>query len=592
MSSLLTSFGTGVSGIRVAQSGLNVSAHNIANTDTEGYVRQQLIVSDHKYLTNYNENVGLSQVGLGSNVALVLQRRSEFLDVQFREESGRLSFYEVRSETVSEMEDLFGEMDSESFANDIMSIWSAFQELSKTPDDITSRELLVSESDAFLEKCKTLYKQIGEYQTNLNTKIKDCVSAINDISERIHKLNCDIVYYQATEQRPNDLYDARNLLLDELSKYVPIHTDEYSDGVVTVSIEGIPLVTADSFYTMTTEKINPGSDLLKPVWENNGGGDVFREGLSFSTEAKTDIGMLKGILITRGSFTGKYTDVPDKPVETDYLNEAGILDKVAYKKAMNDYNDRIAYYNEMVRPSVITTLQAQLDTLVHGMVTTVNDALCPNKEIEIINVQGQKELIKVLDEEHAPVGCNGSIGNELFKRANTEIYVSETVTLSNGQRAEVMRYQEESTDDVFSLYTLSQIEINADIVVDSAYLPLLENDGSGFAGGYASAHLTNLLDKWNDNQLVLEPESNTLYNFRDYYVGMIGGLGTTGRIANNYIDSETTLVQSVEGQRQSLVGVSTDEELVDLIKFQHMYNACSRYITVVDEMLESLITSL
>lgn len=592
MSSLLTSFGTGVSGIRVAQSGLNVSAHNIANTDTEGYVRQQLIVSDHKYLTNYNENVGLSQVGLGSNVALVLQRRSEFLDVQFREESGRLSFYEVRSETVSEMEDLFGEMDSESFANDIMSIWSAFQELSKTPDDITSRELLVSESDAFLEKCKTLYKQIGEYQTNLNTKIKDCVSAINDISERIHKLNCDIVYYQATEQRPNDLYDARNLLLDELSKYVPIHTDEYSDGVVTVSIEGIPLVTADSFYTMTTEKINPGSDLLKPVWENNGGGDVFREGLSFSTEAKTDIGMLKGILITRGSFTGKYTDVPDKPVETDYLNEAGILDKVAYKKAMNDYNDRIAYYNEMVRPSVITTLQAQLDTLVHGMVTTVNDALCPNKEIEIINVQGQKELIKVLDEEHAPVGCNGSIGNELFQRANTERYVSETVTLSNGQRAEVMRYQEESTDDVFSLYTLSQIEINADIVVDSAYLPLLENDGSGFAGGYASAHLTNLLDKWNDNQLVLEPESNTLYNFRDYYVGMIGGLGTTGRIANNYIDSETTLVQSVEGQRQSLVGVSTDEELVDLIKFQHMYNACSRYITVVDEMLESLITSL
>lgn len=592
MSSLLTSFGTGVSGIRVAQSGLNVAAHNIANTDTEGYVRQQLIVSDHKYLTNYNENVGLSQVGLGSNVALVLQRRSEFLDVQFREESGRLSFYEVRSETVSEMEDLFGEMDSESFANDIMSIWSAFQELSKTPDDITSRELLVSESNAFLEKCKTLYKQIGEYQTSLNTKIKDCVGAINDISERIHKLNCDIVYYQATEQRPNDLYDARNLLLDELSKYVPIHTDEYSDGVVTVSIEGIPLVTADSFYTMTTEKINPGSDLLKPVWENNGGGDVFREGLSFSTEAKTDIGMLKGILITRGSFTGKYTDVPDKPVETDYLNEAGILDKVAYKKAMNDYNDRIAYYNEMVRPSVITTLQAQLDTLVHGMVTTVNDALCPNKEIEIINAQGQKELIKVLDEEHAPVGCNGSIGNELFRRANTERYVSETVTLSNGQRAEVMRYQEESTDDVFSLYTLSQIEINADIVVDSAYLPLLENDGSGFAGGYASAHLTNLLDKWNDNQLVLEPESNTLYNFRDYYMGMIGGLGTTGRIANNYIDSETTLVQSVEGQRQSLVGVSTDEELVDLIKFQHMYNACSRYITVVDEMLESLITSL
>lgn len=592
MSSLLTSFGTGVSGIHVAQSGLNVAAHNIANTDTEGYVRQQLIVADHTYITNFNENVGLSQVGLGTHVSLVLQRRSEFLDLQFREESGRLSFYEVRSETVSEMEDLFGEMDSESFAKDISSIWSAFQELSKTPDDITSRELLISEANSFLEKCKTLYQQIGEYQTNLNTKIKDCVNTINDLSERIYKLNCDIVYYQATGQRPNDLYDARNLLLDELSKYVPIHTEAYSNGTVTVSIEGIPLVTGDSFYTMTTEKINPGSDLLKPVWADNGGGDVFREGLSFSTEAKTDIGMLKGILITRGSFVGRYTDAPVKPLEEDYVNEAGVPDKVAYKKAMNEYNDQIAYYNDMVRPSVVTTLQSQLDTLVHGMVTTINDALCPNKEIEIINAQGQKETIKVLDEENAPVGCNGSIGYELFRRANADRYVTETVTLADGSRAEVKRYQEESEEDIFSLYTLSQIEINSDIVVDSAYLPLLENDGSGFAGGYASSHLTDLLDKWNDNQLVLNPESNTQYNFRDFYIGMIGELGTSGKIANNYIDSETTLVQSVEGQRQSLVGVSTDEELVDLIKFQHMYNACSRYITVIDEMLESLITSL
>ncbi|MDE6635069.1 MAG: flagellar hook-associated protein FlgK [Lachnospiraceae bacterium] len=592
MGSLFTSFSTGVSGIRVAQSGLNVSAHNIANADTKGYVRQQLIVSDHKYINSPNSFQGLDQTGIGTNVSLVLQRRNALLDGQFREQSGRLSFYEVRAETVSEMQELFGELNGQSFANDIQDIWSAFQELSKTPDDITSRELLISQADAFLGKCQMLYNQIDDYQVKLNSNIKDIVAEVNRMSKQIHEINADIVYYQATGQRPNDLYDARNEILDELSKYVPIFTKEYSNGVVTVNVEGIPLVTDDRCYRMTTEQVCPGSDLLKPVWENNGGGDVFREGLSFNTEALTDIGMLKGILVTRGSFMGKYTDMPVKPKEEDYTDENGVLDKVSYRGAMYDFEKEVDYYNEMVRPSIITTLQTQLDTLVHGIITTINDALCPNKEIEIVNADGETEKIRVLDEEHAPIGCNKEMGHELFVRSNYARYTDETVTLTDGTSVAVRRYNEEDPDDVFSMYTLSEVSVNSEIIVDSAYLPLIENTESGFAGGYASSHIADLIDKWDDAVLVLDPEANTPYSFMDYYIGMIGTVGTSGKVANHKIDSQTTLVNSLDGQRQSLTSVSTDEELVDLVRFQHMYSACSRYITVIDEMLETLIVSL
>lgn len=592
MSTLLTSFSTGVSGIRVAQSGLNVSAHNIANADTKGYVRQQVIIADHAYINSPNSFQGIDQTGVGTHVSLVLQRRNEFLDLQFREETGRLNFYEVRAETVSEMQDLFGELDSQSFAYSIEDIWSAFQELAKTPEDITSRELLVSEADAFLGKCQMLYNQIHEYQVNLNSNIKDIVTKVNKLSKRIFELNSDISYYQTAGQRPNDLYDARNEALDELSKYVPLFTKEYSNGVVTVSVEGIPLVTDDRYYTMTTEKINQGSELLKPVWADNGGGDVFREGLSFSAGAKTDIGMLKGVYVTRGSFTGRYTDMPVKPKEEDYTDENGVFDKVGYRWALRDYEDEVDYYNEMVKPSVITTLQTQLDTLVHGMVTTINDALCPNKEIEIVNADGAAEKIKVLDEEHAPMGCNKEIGHELFVRAHCDRYTDETVTLTDGTSVTVKRYNEEDPDNIFSLYTLSEVAINSEILVDSAYLPLIENTQSGFEGGYASSHIMGILDKWDDAILVLDPDSDRAYNFKDFYIGMIGTVGTSGKVANSYIESETTLVNSVDGRRQSLMSVSTDEELVDLVKFQHMYSACSRYITVIDEMLETLIVSL
>lgn len=592
MSSLLTSFSTGVSGIRVAQSGLNVSAHNIANADTTGYVRQQLIVADHTYINSPNNIQGIDQTGIGTHVSLVLQRRNALLDNQYREQTGRLSFYEVRAETVSEMEDLFGELNGQSFSNDIQDIWSAFQELSKTPDDITSRELLVSQADAFLGKCQMLYNQIADYQVKLNSNIKDIVAEVNRMAEQIHKLNSDIVYYQATGQRPNDLYDARNQILDELSKYVPIFTNEYSTGVVIVNVEGIPLVTDDRCYRMTTEQINPGSDLIKPVWENNGGGDVFREGLSFDTGAMTDIGMLKGVLVTRGSFMGKYTDMPVKPKEEDFTDENGVIDYVGYRGALYDFEQEVDYYNEMVRPSIITTLQTQLDTLVHGMVTTINDALCPNKEIEIVNADGVTEKIRVLDDEHAPMGCNKEVGHELFVRSNYARYTDETVTLTDGTSVAVKRYNEENPDDVFSMYTLSEVSINSEIIVDSAYLPLIENTESGFAGGYASSHIAELIDKWDDAVLVLDPDANTAYSFKDFYIGMIGTVGTSGKVANHKIESQNILVNSLEGQRQSLTGVSTDEELVDLVRFQHMYSACSRYITVIDEMLETLIVSL
>ncbi len=592
MGNLMTSFGTGVSGIHLAQTGLNTSSHNIANTDTAGYVRQQVIIADHQYVTRYEEHNGLAQTGLGTQCSVILQRRNQFLDVQFREESGRLNFYKVRSETVNEMEDLFGELTTESFADDLNAIWSTFQELSKTPDDITAREQLVAEAHSFLTKCKTLYNQIGEYKTNLNSQIGEIVDRVNEISKEIHLLNCDIVYYEASGQQANDLYDRRNLLLDELSTYVPVDTIEYSTGVVVVNVEGIPLVSADSYYTMKTEQIAEGSSILKPVWADNGGGDVFRGDLTFSPEGDTDIGKLKGILVTRGSFTGNYSHVPQMPNESDYLNEEGTLDSKAYRIAMNEYEAKVDWYNSMIKPAIVTTMESQFDTLAHGIVTMINDVLCPNEEITIINDSGEEETIRVLNEKNAPVGCDGTAGNELFSRANMERYTKQTVTLADGTTKEVYRYNEEDPSNIFSMYTLSQIEMNSTVMTNTSSLPLLENSNSGYEGGYASTYLQDLLGKWDDEVLVLDPNSRTFYSFNDFYNGMIGSLGTEGKVATNYIESENSLVQSIENQRQSLTGVSTDEELVDLIRFQHMYNACSRYITVVDEMLESLIISL
>ena len=80
--------------------------------------------------------------------------------------------------------------------------------------------------------------------------------------------------------------------------------------------------------------------------------------------------------------------------------------------------------------------------------------------------------------------------------------------------------------------------------------------------------------------------------FHDNIQFLVGQFSTLGNVWKGIIDNQETTVHSVESDRQKEMGVSTDEELADLIKYQQCYNASSRYITVVDEMIEHLLTRL
>ena len=113
--SLFTSFNAGVTGINTAQSGLNTTAHNVGNTKTVGYTRQQNIQTDMYYQTLKTTEKSTLKYGSGSTVAEVRQIRDMFLDREYRTEAGRLEFYETLYTTENEMEDLLGELQGVEF---------------------------------------------------------------------------------------------------------------------------------------------------------------------------------------------------------------------------------------------------------------------------------------------------------------------------------------------------------------------------------------------------------------------------------------------------------------------------------------------
>lgn len=252
------------------------------------------------------------------------------------------------------------------------------------------------------------------------------------------------------------------------------------------------------------------------------------------------------------------------------------------------------------------TVQSQLDTLVHGIVTQVNDILCPNVEMQVqktddkgnvvLDANGDPEMvtIMVLDEKNSLVGDdeNSSVGTELFSRRGMERYEKVTVIGAGGEQFEVYKYNEEDPEDEYSLYTLNELLVNPTVLKDSSTIPVKYNDSSDHPNAYAYDEVLKIAKSFENIIGTLNPNSLTTYNVLDFYKGMVGELSITGNVWNGIITNQQTTVTSIEGERQNVMGVSTEEELSDLIKFQRCFDASSRYITTISEMLEYIIEKL
>ncbi|WOO35140.1 flagellar hook-associated protein FlgK [Anaerocolumna sp. AGMB13020] len=617
--SLSSSLQVGVSGLTASQNALNTTAHNLANVGTKGYTRQQVVMADFAYQKWGVNHISTLQTGLGVNIETVRQVRSIFYDKSYRTEVGRQAFYEAQYESVQEVESMFGELEGVAFQDSLKNFWTSIQELSKQPDAIEVRATLVQNAESLLERADTIYKQLNEYQLNLNKQISDKVSRINEIATGISDLNKRISQYESNGvENANDLRDERNNLLDELGGLVNITYKENSNGVVTVSAEDMPLVTETGTNKMGVAKVSDSSDFLKPVWVAFNT-DVFNLDRPSTTENQSDIGSLRGLLVARGSEKANYTDIPVKPVEADYT------DQNQYKADLAAYEVKAAEYNKNVNVSVIMTTQAQFDQLIHGMVTAINDILSPNKEIEqaviggvvtvdadgnqIVKVGGDVvkdaivkpdgtivKKIKVLDEEKAPYGMDipgHTQGEALFNRKSTERYSEESIQVYDAsgtlQTVTVKKYNEEDPSDIYSLFTLGEIEINSNIKNNYSKIPLsTSKEGDEVDMKTAQA----LIDLWSKPFASLSPNSLAVSTFKDYYTNFTGELATKGDELNTISQNQAIMAQNIDDQRQAIMGVSSDEELTNLIKFQHAYNASSRYITVIDQMLEHLLTRL
>lgn len=549
---LMGSLYIGTSGLQTSQNALNTVGHNLTNADTTGYVRQQTMLGDRQYNTISIDATSIAnkQLGLGVNYSQIRQVRDVFLDKTYREENGRLSMYSTFYNATSEVETLLGELDGASFQDSISQLWTSVQELAKDPGSSVTQGLLMQRAYTFLTDAQAVYKGLCSYQDNVNRDIKNTVNKMNEYGEKIRELNEQIVKIEcAGVEKANDLKDARNQLLDELSGMANIDYYEDNMGNVLVKVEGHMFVTPDRVNEIGLQ-IDETTSFYDVFWKDDARFYINEAGMTIydtstapvfdltqelSPVLDTDIGELKALVITRGDHRANFTDM--EPT----LKENGEVETTAkenYAKISN---------------SVIMTIQAEFDKLVHTVVTEINGAL--------------EQAFQKGDGNYMSDGNGNAL--QIFQRSTAS--PSDAEEINNSE----------------TLFSTANLIINQELMQTPGKLGFKRPDDSI---DYETAEL--LKAAFEKADYTLNPETTNGMNIPNFYSSLVAHVANDGAVYKSIRDNEQITVDSTESARQQIIGVSTDEELSSMIRFQNAYNASSRYINVVSQMLEHLLTAL
>lgn len=545
MSSLMGSLYTGVSGLQTSNNALNTTAHNMSNVDTTGYTRQQVAQGTRTYVTiSKSQRTNWQQIGLGVNYSQTRQVRDLLLDKNYRREMGRGAFYDVSTKALEEIEGILGEStEGEEFSVAMSNLWTGVQELSKDPTNPVQQNLFVTRAAEFLTKASAVYTSLCQYQDDMNKTVYKDVNKINSYAEQIEALNEKIVRIEAGDvEHANDLRDQRNHLLDELGKMGSISYEENEVGYVNVKLEGFDLVKGGLINKIGLYE-DPKTGFYTPYWEILADAEYDSKGQRIVTE--------------EGIATAKVFDLT-RTISSDLNTDIGSLkgtllargDHHATYAEMKDINTDGVYeegwYNSHISQSIVMNVEAEFDQLINAIATKINGIL-----EDAANREGAADVSSYLRDE-------------------------------NGNPYQLFQKSIDAGD-----WTVSNMVINADLRQNPTLLSFRLSDHSE-----DNETMEKLKTAFSESVYTLNPNVQTPVNFVNYYKNLVGQVANSAYVFRGVQESQTVTTDALFSAREQIVGVSSDDELTNMIMYQNAYNASSRYINVISEMLEHILTTL
>jgi flagellar hook-associated protein 1 len=510
-------------GMMAQQSALYTTGQNVANASTPGYSRQRVNFAQ----TEAYPSIGMDreqipgQMGTGVKAGAIQRIREGFLDVQYRGENNKLGYWQSRSDAMSKLESIMNEPSDSGLASTMDQFWQSLQDFALNPTNTNNgaRSVVRQRGEAVAETFNYLSNSLASIQKDQRSQVDVTTKEVNSILYQINNVNQQIGSVEPHGYLPNDLYDERDRLIDQLSAIVNIKVSYTKTGGNSVpEAEGkaviklindtgseLGILLGDAGYNELKVNYDGVDQSIKTI-------SVGDSNLDFSKMNSS--GKLKALIESYGY----EKDGQDTGIFNDMLGE---LDRLAYTFAMK--------FNEVHR-----------------------DGFSPN---EIKN--GIAENIDFFVD-----GENESISKIGF--------------------ASRIRISDEIND------SLDNIAVAQGGIDPDTGLPRKPADATlGDATNVRA--LANVINAKLDYNM---GGTGELADFRGYYQNVIGAMGVYSQEATRLTQNSTSLQQAVEEKRQSVSSVSLDEEMTNMIQFQHAYNASARMISLQDELLDKIINGM
>lgn len=272
MTTLFSGLNNALRTLQIMQKGIETTSHNVSNASTPGYSRQKVLLqaSDPYTVPSSNRPMGVGQVGTGVQATEIKRYRSEFLDGQIRTQTSNLKGWEVRQDTLQQVEVILNEPSDTGLNTYMTNFWSGWQELAASPDSAASRAQVAEGATELTSSLRESHRQLTELQTDLDNHVSSLVTEINDLAYNIADYNRKIAHVESIGQQANDMRDERDVLLKTLSEKLNVTMGENENGSTMVSVGGRLLVMDFEVNEMAVRQDPTNNMLNSVVWADSG----------------------------------------------------------------------------------------------------------------------------------------------------------------------------------------------------------------------------------------------------------------------------------------------------------------------------------
>lgn len=595
----------GTTGLYGASVGINTTAHNITNTETEGYSRQ---VVKQTAGTPLRANGSYGMIGTGVEVRDIEQQRDAYYDTKYRSNNTIAGYYAAQEYYMQSIEDYFNEVQLEGFNSNFNKFNDALQELTKDPANLTVRTQTNSYAQSFCEYINSLQTSLEQLQENVNFEIKTMVDSVNSYAVQIAGLTKQINTLEVNGGTANDVRDQRNLLVDKLSNIVNISVSETrvgneSVGVSTFTVKVGETTLVDTFDAHSMQIVPRSEKLYQSdldglydiVWDSgqnfdalNNGGRLqalyeMRDGNNqqyfngrctasygdeFITVTDTSVNKIENLhiaptgIITVGNRDYVYNGFQvTEDEEGNFVYEFALDDSI--KKDVDEVETQVG---KSIEYKGIAYYMQQLNEFARVFTKRFNDLhregvdIDNNPGMDYFNsrdkVSGENYVFeRSLDDEDNGVIVSSKTGAYAVPDEDVN-YGSYYFMTSSGLCVTDAIY-----DDPRKLAAATDVingESNNDIALR---MVALKDDTKMFKQGTPSGFLQSL----------------------------IAELGVDSQKALSFNQNQADVLTTIANQKLSVSGVDMDEESMSLVRYQSAYNLSAKVISTMDEIYERLI---